>query len=37
MSDESLNGHHTRKVQAGLRMGFILFIVSEVMFFFSIF
>lgn len=37
VSDESLAGHHTKKVQNGLRMGFILFIVSEVMFFFSIF
>lgn len=30
-------GHHTMCVQRGLRMGFILFIVSEVMFFFSFF
>lgn len=37
VSDESRNGHHTRKVQNGLRMGFILFILSEVMFFFSVF
>ena len=37
VSDESLNGYHTRKVQNGLRLGFILFILSEVMFFFSIF
>lgn len=37
VSDESLAGHHTRKVQEGLRMGFIFFILSEVMFFFSVF
>lgn len=37
VSDESRSGHHTRKVQNGLRMGFILFILSEVMFFFSVF
>ena len=37
VSDESLAGHHTRKVQDGLRMGFIFFILSEVMFFFSVF
>lgn len=30
-------GHHTKLVQRGLRMGMILFIVSEVMFFFGIF
>lgn len=30
-------GHHTSVVQKGLRLGFALFIVSEVMFFFSIF
>jgi len=29
--------HHTRKVQHGLRMGVFLFIVSEVMLFFSFF
>jgi cytochrome c oxidase subunit 3 len=29
--------NHTKKVLAGLRLGFILFIVSEVMFFFSFF
>jgi cytochrome c oxidase subunit 3 len=37
VSDESIGGHHTRKVQNGLRLGFILFILSEVMFFFSVF
>jgi len=30
-------GHHTKAVQQGLRYGMILFIVSEVMFFFSFF
>lgn len=30
-------GYHTKQVQYGLRLGFILFIVSEVMFFFSFF
>jgi cytochrome c oxidase subunit 3 len=30
-------GHHTKEVQRGLRQGMILFIVSEVMFFFSFF
>jgi len=29
--------HHTKAVQIGLRLGFILFIASEVMFFFSFF
>jgi len=29
--------NHTKEVLAGLRLGFILFIVSEVMFFFSFF
>lgn len=33
----TFEGHHTRKVQSGLRMGMMLFIVSEVMFFFSFF
>jgi len=37
ISDESLAGFHTKKIQNGLRLGFILFIISEVMFFFSIF
>merc|ERR1712054_656799 len=36
--DEALfQGCHTKKVQRGLRLGMILFIVSEVMFFFSLF
>jgi hypothetical protein len=34
---ESGEGYHTRKVQHGLRMGMLLFIVSEVMFFFAFF
>lgn len=33
----SLEGHHTNIVQLGLRYGVILFIVSEVMFFFAFF
>jgi len=35
--DESLDGYHTPEVATGLRLGFVLFIVSEVMFFFSFF
>jgi cytochrome c oxidase subunit 3 len=34
---ESSQGYHTLKVQKGLRLGMILFIVSEVMFFFAFF
>lgn len=34
---ESREGYHTRKVQSGLRMGMLLFIVSEIMFFFAFF
>lgn len=34
---ESAAGYHTKKVQHGLRMGMLLFIVSEVMFFFAFF
>jgi len=30
-------GHHTKKVQSGLRLGMALFIISEVMFFFAFF
>jgi len=30
-------GHHTKQVQKGLTLGFILFLVSEVMFFFGFF
>jgi cytochrome c oxidase subunit 3 len=33
----TLEGHHTLEVQTNLRLGMILFIVSEVMFFFSFF
>ena len=33
----AFEGHHTKEVQIGLRQGMILFIVSEVMFFFCIF
>jgi cytochrome c oxidase subunit 3 len=32
-----LEGHHTNIVQLGLRYGMILFIASEVMFFFALF
>lgn len=35
--EATFDGMHTLKVQKGLRMGFILFIVSEVMFFFGFF
>jgi len=35
--EASYQGHHTLAVQRGLRMGMILFILSEVMFFFSFF
>nr|BBF98335.1 cytochrome c oxidase subunit 3 [Goniomonas avonlea] len=35
--ESSFQGHHTKPVQAGLRWGMILFIVSEVMFFFAFF
>lgn len=35
--ESTLEGHHTKVVQLGLRYGFILFIVSEVMFFFAFF
>lgn len=37
ISVESVQGHHTLDVRRGLRYGFILFIASEVMFFFSVF
>lgn len=30
-------GHHTKTAVAGLKLGFLLFIVSEVLFFFSFF
>lgn len=35
--ESTLGGYHTKKVQQGLRLGVILFIISEVMFFFSFF
>jgi len=35
--EATFNGHHTKTVQLGLRMGMILFIVSEIMFFFCFF
>jgi len=35
--EATFQGHHTRPVQAGLKMGMILFIVSEIMFFASFF
>jgi heme/copper-type cytochrome/quinol oxidase subunit 3 len=35
--EATFQGHHTFQVQQGLRMGMVLFIVSEIMFFFSFF
>ena len=35
--EATYEGHHTKKVQAGLRFGMKLFILSEVMFFFAFF
>ena len=35
--ESTFQGHHTRTVQYGLRYGMILFIVSEIMFFFAFF
>src|ERR1700722_17225703 len=35
--EATFEGHHTFKVQTGLRIGFVLFIVSEIIFFFSFF
>lgn len=37
LRESTLEGHHTKVVQFGLRSGFLLFIVSEVMFFFAFF
>ncbi|XVF03979.1 hypothetical protein REPUB_Repub05bG0040800 [Reevesia pubescens] len=37
LCESTSEGHHTKVVQLGLRYGFILFIVSEVMFFFAFF
>lgn len=36
-NEGTYEGHHTKKVQKGLRLGVVLFIASEVMFFFSFF
>jgi len=35
--ESTFQGHHTKKVQRGLKIGMFLFILSEVMFFFSFF
>jgi cytochrome c oxidase subunit 3 len=35
--EATFQGHHTKQVQIGLRWGMILFIVSEIMFFFAFF
>ncbi|KAD5802881.1 hypothetical protein E3N88_14241 [Mikania micrantha] len=37
LRESTLEGHHTKVVQLGPRYGFILFIVSEVMFLFALF
>jgi heme/copper-type cytochrome/quinol oxidase subunit 3 len=37
ITETAYQGHHTRKVVKGLKYGVLLFIVSEVMFFFSLF
>ncbi|KAI5649799.1 hypothetical protein M9H77_35804 [Catharanthus roseus] len=37
LCESTLEGHHTKVVQLGLRYGFILFIISEVMLFFALF
>jgi cytochrome c oxidase subunit 3 len=37
IEEGTFDGRHTRPVQASLRLGFVLFIVSEVMFFFGFF
>lgn len=37
LRESTLEGHHTKVVQLGPRYGFILFLVSEVLFFFSFF
>lgn len=36
-TESTFEGHHTFKVQQGLRLGMVLFIVSEIMFFFGFF
>lgn len=35
--ESTFEGHHSFKVQEGIRLGMILFIISEIMFFFSFF
>jgi heme/copper-type cytochrome/quinol oxidase subunit 3 len=35
--EATFEGQHTKKVQAGLRLGMKLFITTEIMFFFSFF
>jgi len=35
--ESTFEGNHTAKVQTGLRFGMVLFIVSEIMFFFAFF
>ncbi len=35
--ESTFEGQHTKKVQEGLKLGFLLFIVSEIMFFFAFF
>jgi cytochrome c oxidase subunit 3 len=35
--ESTYEGHHTFKVQQGVRLGMCLFILSEIMFFFSFF
>jgi hypothetical protein len=35
--ESTFEGHHTEKVQQGIKLGMLLFIVSEVMFFFFFF
>jgi len=35
--EATYEGNHTKKVQKGLRRGMLLFIVSEIMFFFAFF
>lgn len=37
LRESTYEGHHTKVVQLGLRVGFLLFIVSEVMFFLAFF
>ena len=35
--ESTFDGYHTIKVQQGIKFGMVLFIISEVMFFFSFF